>query len=419
MPAPSTASELIALMLQSRVVDPVRLKGGLPVLPDDPKAAAEVLIREGWLTYFHAEQLLKGKWRGFSIGKYQILERLGSGGMGAVYLADHTMLGRRVAIKVLPLHLAKEGWFLDRFYREAQAVAALDHPNIVRAHDVDCDGEFHFLVMEYVDGANLQQIVHDRGPFSVLRAAHYVRQACRGLEHARQVGLVHRDIKPSNFLLDRQGVIKILDMGLACFQDSQRTKSTKPSERVMVGTDDYLAPEQIVDSDAVDIRADIYGLGATMFFLLSGQPPFPEAPSPSLKLIWHMMQSPRSIEAFRDDVPEGLKGLLERMMAKNPWDRPQTPAEVEAALVPFTNEPIGPPPLEEMPELSPALRVGRGPGATLPGGSTSKRSWVLGSYTPESALKPTPTPSQQPTDARPSTTARPPEETSASRPPRN
>ena len=398
MPAPASADELVALMRQSGIVEATRLTAGLPELPTDPMEAARVLVRDGWLTYFHAEQLLKGKWRGFSIGKYQILERLGCGGMGAVYLAEHSLMRRRVAVKVLPVHLAKESWFLDRFYREAQAVAAVDHPNIVHAHDVDRDGDFHFLVMEYVDGSSLQQIVHDHGPLSPLRAAHYMKQAALGLEHAREAGIVHRDIKPGNLLLDRQGTVKILDMGLACFQEGPRKNQVKPSERVMVGTDDYLAPEQIVDSDSVDIRADIYGLGATFHYLLSGNPPFPEAPSASLKLIWHLTRTPKPISELRADVPPGLDKLLRQLMAKNPWERPQTPAAVAEALAPFAKTTIGPPPTKEMPQLSPALRVGRGPGVPQ-GGTSSRKSWVFGSQTSSSALQDTPPPSQTPTNA--------------------
>ena len=318
---------------------------------------------------------------------------------GAVYLAEH-MLIRGVSPSKCSLHLAKENWFLDRFYREAQAVAAVNHPNIVHAHDVDRDGEFHFLVMEYVDGSSLHQIVHDHGPLSFLRAAHYMRQAARGLEHARMAGIVHRDIKPGNLLLDRQGVVKILDMGLACFQEGPRKNQVKPSERVMVGTDDYLAPEQIVDSDAVDIRADIYGLGATFHYLLTGKPPFPEAPSPSLKLIWHLTRTPSPVVELRPDIPPDLDKLLRRMMAKNPWERPQTPAEVGKALEPFTRKPIEPPPSKEMPQLSPALRVGRGPGVPQAGAS-SRKSWVFGSQVSSNALQDTPPPSQTPTYAYP------------------
>src|SRR5581483_3841422 len=222
MPAPVTSEEFLALIEKSGVLEPQRLEAQLEqlrtataTLPAEPKELASLLVGQGALTYFQADQLLQGKWRGFTVGKYQILERLGAGGMGVVYLGEHKLLRRRVAIKVLPVTLAQDPWFLESFYREAQAVAALDHPNIVHAHDVDCDGHLHFLVMEFVDGSNLQAIVSKHGPMQTLRVAHYIRQAVLGLEHAHQIGLVHRDIKPGNILLDRSGTIKILDMGLA------------------------------------------------------------------------------------------------------------------------------------------------------------------------------------------------------------
>ena len=165
------------------------------------------------------------------------------------------------------------------------------------------DGDFHFLVMEYVDGSSLQQNrpARSHGPRCrrCVQPTTYQKQAALGLEHAREAGIVHRDIKPGNLLLDRQGTVKILDMGLACFQEGPRKNQVKSSERVMVGTDDYLAAEQIVDSDSVDIRADIYGLGATLHYLLSGNPPFPEAPSASLKLIWHLTRTPKPISELK------------------------------------------------------------------------------------------------------------------------
>src|SRR5207302_1260574 len=151
-----------------------------------------------------AEHFLQGKWRNFTIaGKYKLLEHLGSGGMGSVYLCEHKSMRRRVAIKVLPPGKSDEESSIERFYREARAVAALDHPNIVRAHDIDNDGKMHFLVMEYVDGSSLQSIVKRSGPLDVARAAHYIHQAALGLDHAHQAGLVHRDIKPANLLVDR------------------------------------------------------------------------------------------------------------------------------------------------------------------------------------------------------------------------
>src|ERR1700730_13544444 len=186
-------------------------------LPSEPPKLAGLFVHDGLLTHFQAEQIMLGKWRRFTIGKYKVLERLGSGGMGAVYLCEHKLMRRRVAVKVLPAAKAADEASLQRFYREARAVAALDHPNIVHAYDIDQDENLHFLVMEYVDGASLQDIVKKTGPMDISRACHYLRQSALGLEHAHQAGLVHRDIKPGNIMVDRSGVVKILDMGLARF----------------------------------------------------------------------------------------------------------------------------------------------------------------------------------------------------------
>src|SRR5216683_376878 len=339
MPAPQTVADFVELTRKSGVVDASSLDTVVdhsrtgPHSPADPKQLAGHLVRHGLLTIFQAEQLLRGRWRGFNIGKYQILERLGFGGMGIVYLAEHKALRRRVAVKVLPVSLAESRWFLDRFYKEAQAVAALNHPNIVCAHDIDQDGKLHFLVMEYVDGSNLQEIVGKHGPMSVLRAAHYIRQAALGLQHSHERGLVHRDIKPGNLLLDRHGVVKVLDMGLAhFFQETARSGAGKSESKRILGTEDYLAPEQIVNSDEADIRADIYSLGATFYFLLTGQPPFHETSMAYHKLIHHLGRKPKPIRVLRPDVPEAIAKIVEKMMAKNPWDRYRTPAVVVQAL---------------------------------------------------------------------------------------
>src|SRR5262249_50912874 len=209
-------------------------------------------------------------------GTYRVLERLGWGGMGLVYLCEHKLMRRRVAVKGLPSAKSKDPAALDRFQREARAVAALDHPNIVHAYDIDQDESLHFLVMEYVDGASLQEIVKKVGPMDVHRAAHYMQQTCLGLEHAHDAGLVHRDIKPGNILVDRSGVVKVLDMGLARFFNDEEDILTKKYDENVLGTADYLAPEQALDSHGVDIRADIYSLGATFYFLLTGRTPFGE-----------------------------------------------------------------------------------------------------------------------------------------------
>src|SRR5713101_7587537 len=320
MPAPITVNEFVELTRKSGVVNPSSLDTAIghccisPHPPADPKQLAGQLVRHGILTIFQAEQLLKGRWRGFNIGKYQILERLGFGGMGIVYLAEHKALRRRVAVKVLPVSLAESRWFLDRFYKEAQAVAALNHPNIVCAHDIDQDGKLHFLVMEYVDGSNLQEIVGKHGPMSVLRAAHYIRQAALGLQHSHERGLVHRDIKPGNLLLVRQGVVKVLDMGLAhFFQETERSTAGKSECKRILGTEDYLAPEQIVNSDEADIRADIYSLGATFYFLLTGCSPFESEALAYQKLIKHLAQRPKPVQEIRPEIPVDLVAILEKM----------------------------------------------------------------------------------------------------------
>src|SRR5262249_3190760 len=184
---------------------------------------------------------------------------------------------------------------VERFYLEARAIAALDHPNIVRAHDVDNDGKLHFIVLEYVDGNNLHDIVRKHGPLSPLRAAHYIQQAAAGLQHAHEAGLVHRDIKPGNLLLDRSGTVKLLDMGLARFFHEELDARLKNQEvGNTLGTAEYVAPEQ-VDYSLVDIRADIYSLGASFYYCLTGVSPFPQAKTLQEKLTFQQVRRPKPV----------------------------------------------------------------------------------------------------------------------------
>lgn len=348
MAAPSTVDEFLDLLRKSAVVDEkrlstqvLRLRAARPA-PATAGEAAALLIRDGVLTNFQAEQLMLGKWRRFTIGRYKVLERLGSGGMGSVYLCEHKVMRRRVAVKVLPSAKANDPAALERFHREARAVAALDHPNIVHAYDIDQDESLHFLVMEYVDGASLQEIVKRSGPLDFVRAAHYVRQAAEGLRHAHANGLVHRDIKPGNLMVDRTGVVKLLDMGLARFFNDEDDILTKKYDENVLGTADYLAPEQATDSHSVDIRADIYSLGATFYFVLTGRTPFGEG-TIAQKLLWHQTRQPRPIRSLRPDLPESLAAVLEKMMEKDPQKRYQAPGDVAAAVEPWTRTPIAPP----------------------------------------------------------------------------
>jgi serine/threonine protein kinase len=363
---PAEALEATVEMLQARD----KLAGG-------PAKVARQLIRDGLLTRYQTEQLLQGKWKRFDInGKYRLLERLGSGGMANVFLCEHLFLRRRVAIKLLPVERSRDGVAIERFYREARAVASLDHPNIVRAHDIDHDGEIHYIVMEYVEGRSLHAIVSQRGPLSIERTAHYIAQAAEALQHAHEAGLIHRDIKPGNLLLDKSGTIKVLDMGLArFFHDSTDNLTQRHESKVVLGTADYLSPEQAIDSHAVDIRSDIYSLGITFYFLLTGKAPCGEG-TIAEKLLWHQMRSARPIQELRPEIPPELAAVLAKMMARSPDERYQQPLEVVEALRAWTGIPIPPPSSDELPQLSPAvarmcestvtLRPPTAPGIRLP-----------------------------------------------------
>jgi len=256
----------------------------------------------------------------FRLGNYTLLKQLGAGGMGVVYLAEHVHMKRRVAIKVLPSRLVKDKAYLERFHREAQSIAALDHPNIVHAYDVDNEGAIHYLVMEYVEGKELEQIVTRHGPLSPERAAGLIRQAANGLAHAHARGLVHRDIKPSNLLVDKTETLRILDLGLARAVATGEADGTAEQEENVVGTTDYLAPEQALGAKDIDGRADIYSLGCTLYYLLTGSPPFP-GESLAERLVKHQMETPPSIANLRPDVPEELIAICSRMLEKKPTDR--------------------------------------------------------------------------------------------------
>jgi serine/threonine protein kinase len=377
MAAAATVEDLLELLRKSRLVEPAKLDGYFAnshtPIATTPKGVAELLVRDGLITGFQAEQLLLGKYRGFDLGKYRLLERLGAGGMGQVFLAQHQVMRRQVAIKVLPPKQAADPKARERFMRESRAAGALTHPNIVRAYDVDESNGLLFLIMEFVDGCSLQQLVAEHGPLAPHRAAYYLWQAAVGLQHAHEAGLVHRDIKPSNLLLDRQGVVKLLDLGLARFFHDHTDELTKDEgDRGILGTADYLAPEQALDSHEVDIRGDVYSLGATGYFLLTGRSPFADG-NTAQKLLAHQMREPAAIKQLRPDVPDDVVAVVSRMMRKHPGERYQTPGEAAAALERWAHDPPPPPSAEEMPKRCRALSSG-GPGSNLSGRSPSRRA---------------------------------------------
>ncbi len=316
-----------------RLVDEMQLAA---VNVKDTDAIADYFIQHEHITQWQADKLLQGKHKGFTLGKYKLLGLLGKGGMSSVYLAEHVLMRRRCAIKVLPIKRVKDTSYLDRFYREARAVAALDHPNIIRAYDIDHeiekDTEIHFLVMEYVNGRSLQEVIKEDGRMSIEVTAEYMRQSALGLDHAHKAGLVHRDVKPGNLLVDSTGIVKLLDLGLARFAEQGDEKAlTITHDEKVLGTADYLSPEQALDSHNVDHRADIYSLGCTIYFLLTTYPPFRDG-TLAQRLMWHQVKEPPSISVERPDVPESFLAIVRKMMAKQPDDRFSTMAEVAQAL---------------------------------------------------------------------------------------
>jgi tRNA A-37 threonylcarbamoyl transferase component Bud32 len=265
--------------------------------------------------------------------RYRVVRLLSEGGMGSVYEAEQIAMQRRVALKVIRRADAASPASLERFRREVRAAARLSHPNIVTAYDAETAGEVLFLVMEYVEGITLAWLVKERGHLLIDEACDYIGQAALGLQHAHERGLVHRDIKPDNLIRCSDGTVKILDFGLAALTAEGGEGLTEAN--VVMGTPDYMAPEQAEDSHGADIRSDLYSLGCTLYYLLTGKPPYP-APTPLLKILAHRDRPVPSLRRARPDMPSELAAVVERLLAKKPEDRYQTPRELAAALKPFT-----------------------------------------------------------------------------------
>jgi hypothetical protein len=273
----------------------------------------------------------------FTLGQYHVESKIGQGGMGMVFRAVHTRLKKPVAIKVLPPDCTSDAHAVARFQREMEAIGLLDHPNIVRATDAGEASGIHFLVMDLVEGIDLSRLVRTHGPLPVADACELMRQAAVGLECAHEHGLVHRDIKPSNLLLSVKGEVKILDLGLALLTRGGQHSTVLTASSLVMGTADYMAPEQWEASHAVDIRADIYSLGCTLYTLLIGRPPFggSKYKSAPRKMAAHLSEPVKSVRGQRPEVPEPVEQLLQRMTAKNAGDRPARPEEVADTLKPF------------------------------------------------------------------------------------
>ena len=309
-------------------------------LPNRVEKLSNLLVRQGLLTDWHVEKLLAGKYKGFFLGNYKLLGHIGTGGMSSVYLAEHTRMGDQRAIKVLPKSRVKDATYLARFQLEAKAIASLNHPNIVLAYDLDNDGDVHYIVMEYVDGTDMQQIVKQHGPLDMKFAAEMVAQAARGLQHAHNNGVIHRDVKPANLLIDKTRVVRLLDMGLALVDDEDEQSLTMANNENVLGTADYLAPEQALNSHSVDHRADIYGLGCTLYYLLTGQPPFSDG-TLAQRIARHQKEMPKPIRDIRKDCSGELEGICVKMIQKDPKYRYQSAGEVASALEKYAvHEPV-------------------------------------------------------------------------------
>lgn len=279
--------------------------------------------------------------------RYKLRGLLGSGGMGAVYKAEHRLMERFVALKVIRPELTASPQAVERFRREVKAAARLSHPNIVAALDAEQAGEVHFLVMEYVEGISLDRLLAQQGTLAPAQACALVRQAALGLAHAHEKGMIHRDIKPQNLMVTRGGQVKILDLGLARLAAPSQldfdvaepgaaapADAARTSAGMFLGTPDYIAPEQARDPRSADARSDIYSLGCTLYYLLTGQPPFPGGTAEE-KLAAHDAKRPPLVTSLRAGIPPEVASLVERMLAKNPAERPGTASEVAKALQPL------------------------------------------------------------------------------------
>jgi eukaryotic-like serine/threonine-protein kinase len=297
--------------------------------PMDSLDLAERLVRENILTTYQAKRFLANRSNGLIVGRYIILDRIGSGSMGRVYKAHHVMMDRVVALKIISPEIASNERVVARFHREMKLVGRLDHPNVVRAFDADQIQKVLYIVMEYVPGYSLGERLK-KGPIPPLEMIDYAAQAAHGLAHAHDQGIVHRDIKPSNMLLNREGRIKILDLGLGVLMEADNSATFATADGIAVGTVDYMSPEQACGRD-VDGRSDLYGLGCAMYHLMTGKLPFP-GPSPIERLGKRISGRHVPITEHLPEIPSSFVRILDKMLAHKPHERFASAAELADAL---------------------------------------------------------------------------------------
>ena len=343
-----TVAEFLNALERSELLHPKILRQIVDQVECGPtnltlECLANSLLKARVLTRFQAQCLLDGRTEGFYLGPYKLLEVLGRGGMGTVYVAEQTTQRRLVALKVIRNFANCPPETLVRFQREARASSSLSHPNIVQAFGYEESHGMPFMTMEYVEGLDMSEQVERFGKLPWPQVADYMLQAALGLEHARLRGLVHRDIKPRNLLVACDGTLKIMDLGLCLWTGDEG--DARKSRDIQVGTVDFMAPEQAVDCRLVDTRADIYSLGCVFYALLSGRLPF-VARTTVQKLLMHQTVDPRPIHQHRHDLPTPLADIIHTMLEKRPADRFQTPGVVAEALKPWAERALPPYPLD-------------------------------------------------------------------------
>jgi serine/threonine protein kinase len=340
---PSAVDVFLRATVRSGLLDTQQLQQALNGTPSairgDAQELANHLVKVGHLSRFQAHKLLQGVSLGLVLGPYHVLAQIGRGGMGAVYLARDTRNQGLVAVKVLPPKRAKaQERMLARFRREMEICQRVSHPNLTRTFEVGVHQGVNYIAMEYIPGKNLYRLVHERGHLEVSRAARLICEVAEGLEYAHAQGLIHRDLKPSNLLITPADHAKVLDLGLALIQgELAEEKTIVGGQGYVVGTMDYLAPEQAEDPLGVDARSDIYALGCTLYFALTGQPPFPGG-NALQKMLRHRTEEPVPVRTLQPYVPAAFEALVQRMMAKDPNQRFANASEVRAALLPWIGE---------------------------------------------------------------------------------
>jgi serine/threonine protein kinase len=333
---PPTVEGFLKAVLKSGLLDRGQLQEALRDVPkeqrDDPQALAEHLVRKGKLSRFQAGKLLSGTGKGLLLGHYQVLAPIGRGGMSTVYLARDERNGELVALKLLtPSRWRNREQLLARFQREMELSRRVAHPHLAWTHESGFVLGVYYIAMEYIPGKNLSKIVAENGPLKVPRAARLMAEVASALEHAHNQGLVHRDLKPSNIMVTPNDHAKVLDLGLALIEGEEAEQNVIGGQGYIVGSMDYIAPEQTTDATGVDGRADLYSLGCTLYFALCGQPPFPGGTSRE-KMRRHRQEQPRPLRELAPDVPVGFARLIERLMAKDPAQRPPSAVAVEEEL---------------------------------------------------------------------------------------